>query len=518
MEFANSSYANSSGDIKDWDTMTRTGEEPSRWATAVGAGVMLVFFIEGLVGSIWIVLAVLSRRKVWNVINIFIVSLCINDLLVLSLILVLIIDSYVWGRWTAGAVMCKLNPEFTVAFTGCSLWHSALIAIHRYLVVVHNNLYKRMSRKAYVVFVLVAARAIPFACTLPGFTLETSDYVPKLLRCILLPKAKARIITFTMVQIIIPCAVVVLCYIFVFVSVVRIARRVQAANNRAMRREIQITKMFGVIFLMIMFGFIPYSAVRNADRGNRFSADIYVIVTVCYAIGTCLSPLVYGVMSRELRRTCCLQMKSWMTALHMSKFSPCCIGLINSNGAISCFDTSNDMNTYEITTGIGHTTLHDNGVKPISQKSSQNSTEAECMEKANNVITVEENNKSGLPSIVNHATATQKQQTNHVECSESCHLLTSSRRTIDEEDSDGKSAKKDVHLEKECECGQKTNDSSKGLLFFMSSRKNSCPVADCSQNQADRSRETSNMSNSQTDTIENESESATACSEMSAFV
>ncbi|ELT95008.1 hypothetical protein CAPTEDRAFT_188859 [Capitella teleta] len=500
-----------------WAATMRTGEEPSRWATAIGAGVMLVFFVEGLLGSIWIMLAVLTRRKVWNVINIFIVSLCANDLLVLSLILVLIIDSYIWGRWTAGAVMCKLNPEFTVAFTGCSLWHSALIAIHRYLVVVHNNLYKRMSRKAYVAFVLIAARAIPFACTLPGFTLDTSDYVPKLLRCILLPREKVRIITITMVQIILPCVVVVMCYLCVFVSVVRIGRRVQAANNRAMRREIQITKMFGVIFLMIMFGFIPYSAVRNADRGNRFSADIYVIVTVCYAIGTCLSPLVYGVMSRELRRTCCLQLRTLLTNLHMIRLSPCCADVISSNGSMSCFETSNNMNTYEVSTGGGLATMNDNGMKPcLGIKSSQESSaEAEVLpiklsehtSSAEEASTLVEEKKDVLVSV--------GPKTNHVECNESCRLLAPILRKKEETANEQPLHKEPKESDKET-----TKADSKGLLFFMSSRKNSTvPTApDCAATQSDRSREASYMSNSQTDTIENESESATACSEMSAFV
>ena len=62
---------------------------------------------------------------------VFVISLCINDLCTLFFVVLVIIDSYVWRRWRAGDVMCRLNPELTVAFTGCTLWHTALIAIHR---------------------------------------------------------------------------------------------------------------------------------------------------------------------------------------------------------------------------------------------------------------------------------------------------------------------------------------------------------------------------------------------------
>jgi len=45
--------------------------------------------------------------------------------------------------------MCRLNPELTLAFTGCTLWHTALIAIHRYFVVVHGDAYHRISKRVH---------------------------------------------------------------------------------------------------------------------------------------------------------------------------------------------------------------------------------------------------------------------------------------------------------------------------------------------------------------------------------
>ncbi|KAK2141547.1 hypothetical protein LSH36_1084g00005 [Paralvinella palmiformis] len=297
-------------------------EMPSRLATSIGASVMLAFFVQGIVGNLWIICGVFVHRKMWTVINIFITSLCVNDLLSLCLIVILIIDSYIWRRWTAGEVMCKLNPEFTVAFIGCSLWHTALIAIHRYIVVVHNNIYKKMKRNAYVVFVLVMARAIPVACAVPGFSLDSSGYVPKMLRCILLPTQKARIISVTVIQVIVPCVVVVFCYLLIFGFVYRTSRQLNLSNNN-MRREIQITKMFGIIFLMILLGFIPYTAVRNADRGNRFGADVYVIISVFYAIATCSSPLVYGFMSRDIQESCLAFLARIVKVLKLQKCSKC---------------------------------------------------------------------------------------------------------------------------------------------------------------------------------------------------
>ena len=304
------------------ENSTNKGEVPTALATSVGAAVL--FFLDGLIGNLWILAAILSRKKVWNVINVFIVSLCLNDVLALCLIVVFIIDSYVWRSWTAGPTMCKLNPEFTVAFTGCSLWHSLLIAIHRYIVVAHNDIYKRMSKKAYVTTVLVLTRLIPLACTIPGFvSSNTTGYVPKLLRCIFLPSQIGRIVSVTFIQIIIPCIVVICCYLLIFAFVIRIGRNMQNSNF-ILQREIQITKMFGVIFFMILFGFVPYSVIRNMDKKNHFSGDLYVLVSVFYAIGTCSNPLIYGAMSTDIRHTCWDFLKDLGRCLHCDRV---CSGL-----------------------------------------------------------------------------------------------------------------------------------------------------------------------------------------------
>ena len=293
-----------------------TAAEPSIVATQLGASLMGIFLLLGLVGNLLIMVAIVTIRKVWNVINIFIISLVINDLLAFALIVVFIIHSYASHAWSAGDVMCKLNPELTLLFTGCSLWHTALIAIHRYIVVCHNSAYNRMSKTAYVAFVLVVARAIPMLCVFPGFSLSTSHYVAPMLRCILKPSQGERIVLITTLLILVPCVVVVVCYALVFCFVWRMRRHMQS-TDLILKREIQITKMFGVVFVMILLGFLPYTVLRTADSNNSVSADVYVVITVVYGIATCSNPLVYGAMSTDIRRAC-------YTLLH--HVTPCCRG------------------------------------------------------------------------------------------------------------------------------------------------------------------------------------------------
>lgn len=285
------------------------GVKPSHVTTAAATVILVLLFVEGLLGTTWIILSIVPRRSVWNITNVFVASLCINDLLSLLFIVLLIIDSYAWRRWRAGQLLCRLNPQLTVALTGCSLWHSALIAVHRYLVVVHKKLYNRMSKSAYVIFVLVTTRLVPFACAFAGISPRSSGHVPKLLRCILLPGRPMRMLAVTLVQIVVPSVVVVFCYTVIFLFVLTAARKLSGPRTASIRREIQITKMFGLIFLTILGGFVPYAVVRNLDADNSLNGDVYVVISVFYAIATCSNPIVYGAMSRDIRRACAVLLR-----------------------------------------------------------------------------------------------------------------------------------------------------------------------------------------------------------------
>jgi len=112
-------------ELFSWNLTGNTTDGPSLMAAGVGSAVMLAFFVEGVVGTCWIMVALLRVAELRrNVVNVFVISLCINDLCTLLFVVLVIIDSYVWRRWRAGEIMCRLNPELTVAFTGSLHHHS----------------------------------------------------------------------------------------------------------------------------------------------------------------------------------------------------------------------------------------------------------------------------------------------------------------------------------------------------------------------------------------------------------
>ena len=127
---------------------------PSSVALHVGAVVMLLALLWGVFANTLTAVVILTQRDLKNITNIFIVSLCINDVINLSVNNLLVLVSYFMMSWSMGEAVCEMVMHFTVLLMGSSLWHTGLISIHRLIVVVFNSFYKKISKRAYMLFVL----------------------------------------------------------------------------------------------------------------------------------------------------------------------------------------------------------------------------------------------------------------------------------------------------------------------------------------------------------------------------
>ncbi|XP_062570273.1 visual pigment-like receptor peropsin [Saccostrea cucullata] len=285
------------------DSFQATG--PSSTALYMGGIVMLVALLWGLFANILILAVIFSKRDLSNIINIFIISLCINDIINLGFNNNLVMLSYFLGRFPTGILGCELATHFTVLFMGSSLWHTGLIAIHRLIVVVFNNFYKKISKKAYTCFVLVFARVIPLLFLAQPSLGQMAYYEARLLRCIVKKNYGPYNLLVIVFLMILPSIILVVCYIAIFIKVYQSSRAFRASRQKEwLKREIKITKMFGMVFLLIVIAYLPYGIVRSIDKQLQLSADFYVAITVFFAIGNCCNPIVYGAMDKSIRLEC----------------------------------------------------------------------------------------------------------------------------------------------------------------------------------------------------------------------
>ncbi|XP_050404083.1 melatonin receptor type 1C-like [Patella vulgata] len=278
---------------------------PSYLALRIGAIVMLVALLWGLFANALTTYSILTNRDLKNITNMFIVSLCINDIMNLVISNFMVLISYFMMKWSTGLIVCEIVTHFTVLLMGSSLWHTGLIAIHRLIVVCFNGFYKKISKRAYTIFVLTTARIVPLLFLIQPHLGNMSHYEPKLLRCIIRKGFGLYTMFVSVVLMIMPSVMLIICYVAIFIKVHRSSSVFRGKRKREwLRREIQITKMFGLVFLVIIIGYLPYGIVRSIDKQLLLSADFYVAISVLYAVANSCNPIIYGSMDRNIRRAC----------------------------------------------------------------------------------------------------------------------------------------------------------------------------------------------------------------------
>ena len=123
--------------------------KPGRVWTLAAAGVMAPTLLAGLISNLMLVVS-LTRHQASaprrNVIHMFIVSMSLTDLLNLASCQALVTLSYAAHDWAVGVPLCHLMTEINMFLVASSLWHQALISIHRYVVVVRSLWFQRRNK------------------------------------------------------------------------------------------------------------------------------------------------------------------------------------------------------------------------------------------------------------------------------------------------------------------------------------------------------------------------------------
>ncbi|KAL5969875.1 G-protein coupled receptor moody [Taenia solium] len=430
--------------------------EPTKIATVTASVLMTAFLLMGVFGNAWLLWTLIRCARLrQNLINNLIMSLCVNDLINLTLVQTFVLTSYYCNQWIAETFPCFIVPEANMILVGTSLWHHAFIAFHRYLVVVQWNFYLQIRKRLYIFVVILGSRIFPIILTLvfnslayckyrksrgdheslsfeiiphiKSFLRHFVFYSPYLLRCVYKRSEKERIICVLFLTVILPCIIVSVCFTATFMFVRRknfhISHHLQSSqipndttpsnttlqikidsylptlentcseppflgeddeeksfglafsilgvdkgNNyrvdlqtkqlrynrsadlisgwpklksthrkrqafshsfltvdkKRISREMCITKMFGVVFLLFIVGYLPYGLIRMIDGTNIDPADctlpaganmtsrvfptlgtppdVYVFLSVLYAIASCCNPLIFGLMHKDVRK------------------------------------------------------------------------------------------------------------------------------------------------------------------------------------------------------------------------
>ena len=222
---------------------------PSREITALGSVVTFAFILLGLCGNLLILGLTLSNRKMRSsLINLFIVSLQLNDLVNIGFNCTLVAFAYALRSWPGPFALCELFVYTSIICTGCTLWHHALVSVNQYVFVVHNkkssNAAMSKPRRNYLLFSLIASRVIPTLVCLPALVnVETTVYSATALRCLLAPnKSQAQSVLILVVNILVPWLIITFCFSGIFLKVVLVLY--QISDNKFLKNNLNPLKIY----------------------------------------------------------------------------------------------------------------------------------------------------------------------------------------------------------------------------------------------------------------------------------
>lgn len=265
---------------------------------------VIVLSFIGSFGNILTLLAICFSSLRYNVNCVLIGSLSLAGFLYCSLILPLEAAIFHQKTHSISEEFCSAAGGIRYTLVGVILIHLGIIALYRYLNVVHLPQYLRLSNKKPLIVTLAIGWILPLIFTIPAaFRLWGSfTFVPAILACTFSKEGNQsnRIATVTL-GFIVPCIFIIFCYIRIGAKAYRISKRVsQPSGGAAWTKALRLSAMMMCIFAVYFLGTFPYFIVNITDQD--FSAPIHHLWTTFLGwTFYCTNPIIYTVMDRNFR-------------------------------------------------------------------------------------------------------------------------------------------------------------------------------------------------------------------------
>ncbi|XP_033746723.1 G-protein coupled receptor moody-like [Pecten maximus] len=200
---------------------------------------------------------------------------------------------------------CSAAGGIRYTLVGVIMVHLSVIALYRYLNIVHLGQYKKASNTRPLILTLIFSWVLPLMFTVPpSFGIWGSfRFQPAVLACTFNNfnvDHSNRIVTVTL-GFIVPCIFIVFCYARIGCVAYGSSKRVgQWKGTSAMTKALRLSAMMMCIFAIFFFGTFPYFIMNVYDRS--FSKPVHHLWTTMLGwLSYCLNPVVYTVMDNNFR-------------------------------------------------------------------------------------------------------------------------------------------------------------------------------------------------------------------------
>ena len=266
--------------------------------------------VSGLIGNLLVLYVVYKSARLRNVPGMFIASLALSDIAIISLATPPSSVAIIRGRWTAGFVVCQFQGFVVITTVAASLQTMALMSVDRYFRVAHplkHRIFFTMPRArlmAASAWILAIIYQVPYLADGRKFVFH-----PEKMFCFYEAKSSFADFVVSILTSIVPVALV-FCYVDVFRHLRLNANRVQnwRANDNARMISPEDAKLTRTLFATVLGYLIcwtPVMIIYFVEKGvGEWSLPRGVYVTYYYIALTSssLKPIIYGALNRTFQQ------------------------------------------------------------------------------------------------------------------------------------------------------------------------------------------------------------------------
>jgi hypothetical protein len=309
---------------------------PNLWTRSLGSALIFSSTTIGVLFNLFLFVTILSKRELrQNQINMFLMSLLVDSTLVMSLSGYSVALSYALGNWPGPLFTCQLIECLYGIGYGSILWHYAFISLHRYLFLVYTRYrssFVASRRRNFIKFYLITARILPLIVSLPKL-INFQDIVSNKTEfgCNLVgTQHRTQMILLLVFNTLVPSIVIVFCFIQTCMRIrsansnlisnciidAKDARvildkyqtnngnqlmpKTKIAQSNRTRLRSSISKMYGLLILVILFVAIPNRIVRILFS-DKIDSNILVFVSIWNSLMTPVSPFIIFQVNLEIK-------------------------------------------------------------------------------------------------------------------------------------------------------------------------------------------------------------------------
>ena len=248
----------------------------------------MIIGITGLVGNIFVILAVMFSRQLQTATNAFVVNLSVADLLASLTYTTLALSLFGWV--TLETTMCVLNGIVNITSIGCSIFTVMLIAINRYVRITKlRQTYNHAYTPVKIAIMITSAWLVA-----PIGILSSANICE-----VYLVKHDSTFLSWIVPLLLVTSLIVVLvCYILIFRFIKRHVQKSTVAQTSSKRLDVSITKNLLCVVCAFYICVFPYTIIQILVVAKFFTMyAAYIAINVSVVVlnaNSIVNPFIYA--------------------------------------------------------------------------------------------------------------------------------------------------------------------------------------------------------------------------------